>query len=185
MLFIIISIVINGCSSPASDKILFDFETDEDLDRIHWKCHALMALSDEHATHGEKTLRLELYPSAYPGFNPVIGKMNWKGYQAICFDIYNPGDNKIPVSIRIDDNRDSPDYEDRFTKKIVLEKGLNRIQLNLKDLITNGSKRHLNLKRIFKCSIFMVNPKQRHVLYLDNIRLRTFSYILDNTANQS
>ena len=95
-----------ACSVPPVERILFDFETDEELDRFHWKCHTLFALSGEHATHGSKSLKLELYPSEYPGLAPMIENTNWSRYRAFQFDIYNPQNADIPLSVRIDDRED-------------------------------------------------------------------------------
>ena len=62
------------CTKPESEKILFDFESDSELDRFHWQCHTLFSLSDEHATHGKKSLKLELFPSDYPGLSANAGQ---------------------------------------------------------------------------------------------------------------
>ena len=45
--------VLNAIIFPVRESILFDFESDRELDRVHWKCHTLMSISDQHSTHGK------------------------------------------------------------------------------------------------------------------------------------
>ncbi len=160
-----------ACSGPPGERILFDFETDEVLDRFHWKCHTLFALSDEHATHGSKSLRLELYPSEYPGLAPMIKDNDWRKYGAFQFDVYNPQDADIRLSVRIDDSEDYPDYADRYNRTFVVGPGANTIIIPLDSMLTSGSKRPLNLKMIYRLVVFMGQPKDKTVLYFDYLRL--------------
>lgn len=160
-----------GCSGPPSERTLFDFESDDELDRFHWKCYTLFALSDEHATHGSKSLRLELYPSEYPGLAPMIKDTDWSKYRAFQFDVFNPQDADIRLSVRIDDREDYPGYADRYNRTFVVVPGANTITIPLDSMITSGSKRSLNLKMIYRLVVFMGQPKNKTVLYLDYLRL--------------
>ena len=88
---LILALILLRCTDrPATERVLFDFETEQDLDRVHWKCHALFSLSEEHATHGSRCLRLELYPSPYPGVAPMLRENDWSEFRNLCFAIYNP-----------------------------------------------------------------------------------------------
>jgi hypothetical protein len=153
------------------ERVLFDFESDEELNRFHWRCHTLLSLSDEHVTHGKKSLRLELYPSEYPGLYPKLKEIDWSPYRAICFDIFNPQNVETLIAVRIDDQKDYPDYEDRYNNGFVLKPGLNRLSIPLNTLLTSGTKRNLDLKEIFRLLIFSVKPKDKVVLYVDHLRL--------------
>jgi hypothetical protein len=88
--------------------MLFDFEFDAELDNLLWKCHTLFSLSEKYASHGNKSLKLELYPSDYPGFRPVINERDWRKYRGLGFDIYNPEKEAVEILIRIDDSNDYP-----------------------------------------------------------------------------
>jgi hypothetical protein len=164
--------ILISCSGPVpAELVLFDFESDAELDGFHWKCHTLFRLSDEHVSHGTRSLRLELYPSKYPGLAPMLEKDDWKGYSALCFDIYNPAKKEHRISMRIDDREDFPDYENRYNKSFILKPGLNRMSFPLDSLVTTGGNRSLDLKNIYRVLIFMVNPSEKVVLYLDHMRL--------------
>ena len=171
ILLISFFLLIIGCHNNAQKNlVLFDFESDSELDHLHWKCHTLLSLSDERPTHGVKSLRLELYPSAYPGLTPVLKNHDWRGYKSLCFDIYNPERKNLKITVRIDDKED-PDYADRFNHGFTLISGLNRINIPLNDLITSGTNRKLDLNNIQGLVIFMVSPTEKVVLFVDYIRL--------------
>jgi len=163
---------VSACQK-ALDKetVLFDFETDTELDRLHWSCHTLFSLSDDHATRGAKSLKMELFPSAYPGLATEPRASDWRGYHEVCFDAYNPMDTSVRIEVRIDDQKNFPEYEDRYNKSFVLKRGTNRIVIPLETLVSSGTNRPLNLGRICRLFIFMNHPAQRTILFVDNISL--------------
>ena len=50
-------------------------------------------------------------------------------------------------------------------------KGSNPIEIPLNTLVTSGTRREMVLKSIHRFLIFMVNPTEKNVLYVDYIRL--------------
>ena len=163
--------LISCFSGSPVERVLFDFESDADMDRFHWKCHTLFSLSTENVTNGVKSLRLELYPSDYPGLAPKLDVNDWSGYKTLSFDVFNPEDEKSSISVRIDDKKDYPNYEDRYHNSFVLEPGLNRLNIPLNSLITSGTHRPLDLRNIHRFLIFMVRPQKKFILYIDYVRL--------------
>jgi len=165
-------LILMGCvQGPSGERVLFDFESDAELDRFHWRCHTLFSLSREHISHGEQSLRLELYPSDYPGLTPMIEQRDWSRYKALYFDIHNPAEKARSLSVRIDDRKDYPNHEDRYNKVFTLKPGMNRISIPLDSLVTSGTGRNLDLRRIHRVFIFMAHLEKRVVLYVDYIRL--------------
>lgn len=168
----LLNLSIIGCADTSqSGLILFDFEADAELDQLHWACYTLMSLSDQYVTHGAKSLKLELYPSPYPGFTPSLKQRNWKKYKALKFDIYNPANEDVPITLRIDDKKDSNEYADRYNKTILIKPGKNQMIIPLDSLVTSGTNRQLNLKKIQRFLLFSVNPAEKIVLYIDYVRL--------------
>jgi len=171
-IFPIFVLLVMGCHGPVQEElVLLDFEADSELDKVHWKCHTLFSISDEHITHGKHSLKLELFPDEYPGVSPWIEKKDWRTYESLNLDIYNPEEREMNIVIRIDDREDSPDYDDRYNHSFALIPGLNRINIPLNTLVTSGTKRNLNLKTIQALVIFMVSPSERHRIYMDYVRL--------------
>jgi hypothetical protein len=160
-----------GCDTgPKGECVLFDFESPSELDQLEWSCRILYSISQEHATHGSRSLEMQLYPAQYPGLTPILKKKNWNGYRALSFDIYNPQERELSIAVRIDD-REYPEYKDRFNKTFILRPGGNNVSIPFSTLITSGTHRQLKLGSIHKFIIFMTEPKERMVLYTDYIRL--------------
>jgi len=165
-------LIFGGCNGYVSEeRILFDFESDSELERLHWRCHTLFSLSNEHVTHGRSSLRMELYPSDYPGLSLVQKVNDWSSYKTMCFDIFNPEGKEIQVSVRIDDRKDYPEYEDRYSKSLILRPGVNRISISMNTFITAGTQRKLNLRKIYRFFIFMEHLQRKVVLYVDYVRI--------------
>jgi hypothetical protein len=172
LLFLGLVTLLTCCTSGAPrEMVLFDFEEEAELERFQWKCHALSSLSSEHVTHGHSSLKLELYPSEYPGLTPKITDNNWKPYKAFRFDVYNPSEKEISLHIRIDDRKDYPGYRDRFQGSFSLKPGPNSISIPLDSLVTSDNQRKLDTEKICRILIFVVNPKQKVVLWIDYMRL--------------
>ncbi len=169
-------LVVLVCLAPCSRKtnreiLLFDFETEAELDRLLWSCHTLYSLSDRHAAHGSHSLKIELFPSDSPGLVPLLAVKDWSPYTELSFDIYNPSREPVRAEIRVDDKDDYPDYGDRYNKRVVLKSGGNHITIPLYSLVASGSNRHLHLGHIRRLFIFLPYPGQKTTLYVDAIKL--------------
>jgi len=151
--------------------ILSDFESDADLDKVQWQCHTLFSIADENATHGHSSLRLELYPSAYPGIAFELPLRDWRSYNMLSLDIYNPQVEEISLAMRIDDREEYPEFNDRYNEGFPLKPGMNHLRIPLDSLTTTGTKKAINLKNICRCMLFMVQPPQKQVLYIDYVHL--------------
>ncbi len=154
------------------EKVLFDFESDSELNRLHWSCHTLFTLSGDHATRGAKSLKMELFPSAYPGLSIEFPAEDWRRFGEVGFDIFNPADKSLQIEVRIDDRKDFPEYGDRYNRSFSLKQGGNRIAIPLETLTASGTSRPLDLGRICRLFIFLSHPARKTVLYVDNISLR-------------
>jgi hypothetical protein len=148
----------------------YDFETEEILDTLSWKCKTIFSLSDKHATSEQKCLEMNLYPSPYPGialsnFNP-----DWSRHDTLKFDIYNQEDISLRLTIRIDDAKD-PSYNGRYNHPIILSPGMNHISILLNSLHTSETDRKINLTNVQQVILFLKQPEKKQTIYLDNIRL--------------
>ena len=172
LLIIVFLFILTCCTiSAPKEVVLYDFEADEELDRLHWTCHTLYSLSDHYATHGLKSLQIELYPSDYPGLTPMLKQNDWSNYNFFRFDVYNPQENDLSLSVRIDDRKSYPDYKDRFNKSFILNPGMNHIRIPLDTLVTSGKGKNLNLNTIYRVYIFMSHPTKKVILYFDYVKL--------------
>ena len=168
ILVLILALATACQTKPAS--FIFDFETERDLDALHWSCKTLFSLSDQHVTSGKKSLKMVLYPSPYPGLTLDNFNYNWSEYESLVFDVYNPDNTPLNLTVRIDDRKDPP-YSDRANTTFILNPGANHISIPLNGLITSGTGRRLDLSRIEKVILFLVQPTKKQILYLDHLRL--------------
>jgi len=163
-----------ACSRlPTHELVLNDFETDTDLDRIHWQCRTLFSLSSEHVTSGEHSLKMELFPADYPGLTLKLDDHDWSRFGNVVFDIFNPQTEMLDLTVRIDDRPDYPDFEDRYNGRHTLLPGSNRLSIPLNSLRTSGAGWPLNLKTIRRFLFFLVDTREIYSIYVDNIRLES------------
>jgi hypothetical protein len=71
---------------------------------------------------------------------------NWRGFEAIGFDAYNPESNDIALALIIDDQKDFPDYDDRYNQSFILKPGMNRLEIPFNNLVTSATRRKLDLE---------------------------------------
>lgn len=148
----------------------YDFEAEDTLDTLSWKCKTIFSLSDKHTTSGQKCLKMELYPSPYPGialnnFEPV-----WSKHNTLKFDIFNQEEAPLRLTIRVDDIK-NPSYNNRYNHAIVLNPGMNHISIPLNSLVTTGTGRKINLANVQQVILFLVQPGEKRTIFLDDIRL--------------
>lgn len=160
-----------ACQKYESDYQLFDFESDQELDLLLWQCKTLFTLSGENVTHGSKSLKLELYPSRYPGLSTKLNHHNWSRYKSLNLDVYNTHNYQIIITIRIDDHQNESKQTDQYFHNLVLKPGLNNYRISLIDARKALSHNQLNLLSIVGFHIYMSSPDSKKTLFIDNIRL--------------
>ncbi|MFZ5568878.1 MAG: hypothetical protein ACOZF0_00630 [Thermodesulfobacteriota bacterium] len=171
-LLLLALLMLRGCEpGMVDDAVLNDFESDADLDAVRWTCGRLYALSENHATSGQKSLVMTLYPAAYPGLALRLRQTDWRGFTHLCMDIFNPQPETLSITIRVDDREEYPPYADRFNQSFSMAPGNNHLEIPLNSLITSGSRRPLDLENIRRFLFFMVDTKQIYHFHVDNIRL--------------
>jgi hypothetical protein len=153
------------------ERMLLDFEFPAELELLSWNCHTLYSLSSDHATRGTKSLRMDLYPSDYPGLVLVPAAKDWRHYRELLLDIFNPASAPVRIGIRMDDTADYPIAGERYKQDFILAAGMNHLSLPFETLITSGSQRRLNLGSMQRLFVFLDRPQVHTTLYLDALRL--------------
>jgi predicted MPP superfamily phosphohydrolase len=158
-------------STNSSNGILFNFESDSDLEKLNWECHKWFELTEENATSGKYSLKVSIPPGQYPGISFQKIKRNWSDARYFGMDVFNPSEERVTFHVRIDDNKSGWEYADRFDINFELKQGLNHILIPTDSIRTNIRHRPLNLKRIERMLVFIPNNPKRREVYIDNIRL--------------
>jgi hypothetical protein len=172
-LALVAGLMVSGCGPALEGTLaLNDFETDADLDRIHWSCHQLYALSVEHVTGGSRSLEMKLYPADYPGLALKLSHRDWRRHAAIALDIFNPQPEALEITVRIDDKTDYPEFEDRYNERFTVAPGATVVRIPLETLRTSGGeRRRLDLSRVYRFMFFLVDNRELRTLFVDHIRL--------------
>lgn len=157
--------------STSAHNILFDFESEEELNHLNWECGKWFELSEENVTSGKYSLKVFLPLGQYPGINFQEFKEDWSKARFLRMEVFNSSEEPITFHIRIDDYKSGWEYANRFDMNIDLKEGMNYISIPTDSIRTNLYHRPLNLKKIKRMMVFIPNNNQKRELYLDNIRL--------------
>jgi hypothetical protein len=105
---------------------------------------------------------------------------DWSERSNLFFEIHNPESTPFRLFLRIDDDQDCTEYENRYNSSFIVEQGWNRVEIALSDIASGPKNRKLNTSAIRKI-IFFAKPelsphsranKRVVSFYLDNIRLK-------------
>ncbi len=146
-------------------KVLDDFEAG----RIRWRGSFQGSIVSQYATHGEKAFKVVFESGVkYPGIEAAKIDRDWRGYDTLRMDVFNPQGVPVDVTIRIDDDK-STGYSSRYNGGFLLVNGQTFVAIPLDDL--RAGDRTLDLSKIRLFMIFMSSPDRNVTLYFDNIRL--------------
>ena len=132
----------------------------------------------EHATHGDRALRVELLAGTYPGVSLESPVADWSQYDELALDVTLPtgGPLDLPakpldVIVKIEDEMHNYETDDRFNRRVRLHPGRQEVRIALSDVAAAPRQRELDLRQIKRLQIFAVRLKATRTFYLDNIRL--------------
>jgi beta-galactosidase GanA len=157
-------------AKPAAvTKVLADFEAEASL--AGWR--GKVELSRNHAGHGRQSLKTSLLPEDV--LSDELPK-DWRGYDRLLFDIFNPEVAPIYLGVRIyDELADDYAAEARgeaflADRKLLLIPGMNHVEVKLDGLET-ASSRKLALDRVRRFAISVKGLEHPLTIYIDNLRL--------------
>ncbi|RKY41056.1 MAG: hypothetical protein DRP76_00705 [Candidatus Omnitrophota bacterium] len=120
-----------------------------------------LSLSKRYVTEGKYSLKVVYPVSTWPSINTKRLNHNWGNYGYFCFDVYNPQNEEVKFTVRLDDNR-----RRRVNIKFSLKNGWNYIKIPKSRIA-----RRINADDISFVVLFLNHPQKRITLYFDNMRL--------------
>lgn len=153
--------------------ILSDFETPLELDR--WQGNSIRSIDQDFVAHGDFSLKAELNTDRYSGLFLQFFPGDWRAFEMLTFDLYNPSEVDLRVTCRIHDrfHADSGNaYTDRFNRSFAIAPGWTQIDLPLELVSEAPQTRMLDLEHVAGLGIFVTDQKEPKTLYLDHVRLR-------------
>jgi hypothetical protein len=160
-------------------KVVSDFEDEAQMkvlqgsEQASYADLSLVTLR-EAVTSGKQALQVVFHKGIeYPGIaaNFQAGfPSDWRGYDYLRLDAYNPGSKPVSFGLRIDDAQ-SKGYPSRYNGGATLRPGPGTVELYLSSLKVEDGSRNVDLAHITAFMLFFVSPKEDVTLYFDNLRL--------------
>jgi len=107
----------------------------------------------------------------YPGvsFPHIYG--DWSDYGYLQFDIYSEQPEPLQIILRIHDALHNGEYGDRYNRRLLIQPGLNHVNIDLNSVKAAPAARALQMDQIASMTLFMISPNTPAEIYLDDIRL--------------
>jgi hypothetical protein len=140
--------------------MIADFETSKPWDISPERGFSLK-LSRAHVTEGRHSLQVVFPRGGMPSINSKKLLQKWGDYENFALDIYNPQEEKIDFAIRLDDTN-----KKRINIDYALETGANQIKISRSRIA-----RQIDPANIRFIVLHLKEPKKRHTLYFDNMRV--------------
>lgn len=143
----------------------------------NWGPHgSVIKRTNEWSTDGEYSLSVQLKEGAYPGVAMLWLESTWADYSSFEFDIRNPGDQSLPIIVKLQDKQHSQtgfDYEDRFHQQVSLSGGETKhVIIDLAAVRSAPAKREMNMDQINMIDIFSVDVKGPTIFMIDHLQLK-------------
>ena len=129
---------------------------------------------EEHATDGRFALRV-VFPGSqrdtWPGVTfRLASPQDWTPYAMLCMDVYNPGQNSLVLSLRVDDAAGKSAFATAAAKPG---------QQTLEFALDGGA---INLGAVARIYPYRRLPREESTLFIDNVRLMTQADVLAQIA---
>lgn len=154
--------------------VLFNFEHDWEREMFNTNQgahHSVVDAPSEWQGNAGKVLRLDINSGSYPGLRLQHFEADWRQYRTLAIDIFVKKALPQPLNLRINDASHNQKYADRLNKKLNLHPGMNKVFIDLNQLLSAPAGREMDLSRMQKIILFSQQPGRPFSLYIDNIRL--------------
>ncbi len=167
---------LHECSLQQKEfPLLASFEREREL-RIWYAHEATINRSTDWATLGSTSLQIHGFSGAkYSGANLHEPVSDWQEFSMLKFDVLNPGERPLTLSVVIHDALHAlSDYDrsDRFSRTVELPSGKHiTVSIPLVDVRSAPATRLMDLSQIASLNLFVAHPKADFALHVDNVYL--------------
>lgn len=152
--------------------LLSGFETP--FENTRWIGKSTRQIDSAIVHSGHRALRVTLLSGRYPGVFLQYFPADWRSYEALSMQVYNPDSEELELHLRIHDqlHRLSGNaHSDRYNRPITLQPGWNHIVIPLSAVESAPRDRPFDLQRVAGVGLFAVYLEQPQIIYLDEVRL--------------
>ena len=115
--------------------------------------------------------RVDFRVARYPGFSILEPYPDWSGYGVLVFEVLSELDTAVSLNIRIEDERHSGEYDDRYTGTFKVLPGASQIRIPLSEVRKAPLLREHDMTAIRAIQVYAVSPLERFSLYFDNVHV--------------
>jgi hypothetical protein len=170
-LFLVVGVAWTDRKIQNQLPVISELETEADVK--HWT--GAVSLSHVVAARGTASLKIQFSTTLYSGTGLKNLPRDWRGYQWLAFEIFNPGADQLRLTIRINDkihDQQGYRYDDRFNKRLFVDPGWNHFEIPLDDIQSAPKERKMDLKNVIGLGLFTTELDQPRVLFFDYFRLK-------------
>ena len=167
-LVFLIVITINQHKVFQEFPVLSNFESGYDFQR--WKGTTKRVKSFK--SQGQYGMQVKFRENRYSRFEIANFPRNWSDFSNLCFDIYNPDDDSLPLTIRINDYKYNRRRNDRYQQPLLVKPSWNYICIPLEEIKNGPSNRELELNAVRRIVVFAYQLETTRTIYTDNWRLQ-------------
>jgi len=150
--------------------VLSDFEHRRDLNQWRGDIERVR----EPVVQGDYSLAVQLGTEPFSGVGLDLLLGDWRHYQILRFSLYNPDDDELPMTLRINDqqhDRHDNRYVNRFNHRLLVQPGWNHFRIDLDDVRLAPEDRDMDMARVQRLGIFATNLPESRTVYLDAMYL--------------
>ena len=176
ILIFLILVLFSSGTVFSETRELADFEKRLDMRWLAPKGSSLeWVQNQEAATSGKSVVCVKLKAGEnYPGFEIIPGYgflKDWTGYDQLCIDFFNPGDQSLTLFIRMDDAK-STNYNTRYNSSgWGMRPGKSTLKIPFSSLVIEDRSRLLDVSKIKGVYFFSNKQNESFTYYVDSIRL--------------
>jgi hypothetical protein len=99
---------------------------------------------------------------------------DWRGYDRLIVELYNPSETPLDLTLRIHDlthDRGRQIYADRFNTQLALDPGNNRFEIDLARIASAPAQRPMDMSEVRRIGLFAARLPEPRTIYLTGLRL--------------
>lgn len=138
------------------------------------RSEAMADASSKTRNSAKSELKISLTTNRYSGVSLYNFPADWRGYNLLTIVFYNPQDQPLPMTLRINDlEHDLGDnaYSNRFNTRVVLPPGEHSIHLDLNRVRNAPAGRTMDMRAVRRLGLFVSGLTEPRTVYIRDIRL--------------
>jgi hypothetical protein len=162
-------LIVGGCRGEPV-LMLNDFETEDDLARLTWRCPFWIEPTGAFTTSGARGLAVEFATGVYPTIELREVPADWHAYRWFEVDLWAPNLAGRELMLRLDDQGDVEEFADRFEMTVPLTGAPQHLRIPLERVAAGNGGRRQDLHRMRRVLFYFQSLDERAIVYFDKVQ---------------